>query len=219
MGSGMNTKTARADIKSARPSKREAQRADTRRRLKEGARGLFATKPYHDATIDEIAAHAGISRATFYLHYDGKQTLLRDLLADDMAAQRKLFERLVGGGDDPSPAVIEEWIRAYVAAFVRRRAALTLFYTVLGSDPAFLTTITAERDALFDDIGQHSAAFRFSEDETGRARRVAAHLLIFQIEQFCTHAAFGIWDTSDLESGIAMLSAAVGRFVADSGAR
>jgi AcrR family transcriptional regulator len=211
----MSIETAKLIAKRAVPSKRTAQRAETRRRLQDGARALFATKPYHDATIDEIAAHAGISRATFYLHYDGKQALLRDLLADDMVAQRKLFERLVGGSDDPGPEAIVEWVRAYVSAFSRRRAALSLFYTVLGNDPDFLQAITAERDALFDDIGRHSAAFRFAPDAAGRARRVAAHLLIFQIEQFCTHAAFGVWDAAAHETGIAMLGRAVARFFAD----
>ena len=194
------------------PSLREAQRAVTRDRLRQGARAVFSERPYTEATIDEIALRSGVARATFYLHYDSKRTLLRDLLVEDMTAHRRLYHRLADLGAEPALADLERWIRRYMKAFSDRRAALSLFNLVIGSDPDFLTEITRERDALFDDVGARHAAFRFGADRVGRGRRMAAHLLVFKIEQFCLHAAFVDWE-ADLDAGVAILAQDLATFV------
>jgi len=186
-------------------SLREAQRALTRDRLRQGARAVFSERPYTEATIDEIALRSGVARATFYLHYDSKRSLLRDLLVEDMTAHRRLYHRLADLGSEPAPADLERWIRRYMKTFSDRRAALSLFNLVIGSDPSFLTEIARERDALFDDVGARHAAFRFGPDPAGRSRRMAAHLLVFKIEQFCLHAAFVDW-AADLDAGVAILA-------------
>jgi len=187
------------------PSLREAQRALTRDRLRQGARALFSERPYLEATIDEIALRSGVARATFYLHYDSKRALLRDLLVEDMTAHRRLYHRLADLGAEPAQADLERWVRRYMKIFSDRRAALSLFNLVIGSDPGFLTEIARERDALFDDVGARHATFRFGSDPAGRGRRMAAHLLVFKIEQFCLHAAFVDWD-ADLDAGVAILA-------------
>jgi AcrR family transcriptional regulator len=186
------------------PSLREAQRALTRDRLRHGARAVFSERPYMEATIDEIALRSGVARATFYLHYDSKRALLRDLLVEDMTAHRRLYHRLADLGPKPAPADLERWIRRYMKVFSDRRAALSLFNLVIGSDPSFLAEIARERDALFDDVGARHTAFRFAQDRAGRGRRMAAHLLVFKIEQFCLHAAFVDWE-ADLDAGVAIL--------------
>ena len=194
------------------PSLREAQRAVTRDRLRQGARAVFAERPYMEATIDEIALRSGVARATFYLHYDSKRALLRDLLVEDMTAHRRLYHRLADLGAEPAQADLERWVRRYMKIFSDRRAALSLFNLVIGSDPDFLTEITRERDALFDDVGARHAAFNFGADRVGRGRRMAAHLLVFKIEQFCLHAAFVDWD-ADLDAGVAILARDLAAFL------
>lgn len=187
------------------PSLREAQRAVTRDRLRQGARAVFSERPYTEATIDEIALRSGVARATFYLHYDSKRALLRDLLVEDMTAHRRLYHRLADLGADADQASLERWVRRYMKVFSDRRAALSLFNLVIGSDPSFLAEIARERDALFDDVGARHPAFHFGADPAGRRRRMAAHLLVFKIEQFCLHAAFADWG-ADLDAGIVILT-------------
>ena len=53
-------------------SLREQHRVFTRERLIQGALEVFAHKGYVAATIDDIVAAAGASRATFYLHFHSK---------------------------------------------------------------------------------------------------------------------------------------------------
>lgn len=51
----------------------------TRRRLLGFAMELFARQGYQPTTIPEIAAAAGVSRATFFLHFPTKAALLGEL--------------------------------------------------------------------------------------------------------------------------------------------
>lgn len=202
---------------SSRPSLRDAQRALTRDRLLTGARELFAEKSYLEATIDGIAERAGVARATFYLHYETKGALAQDLLIQDMTAHRRFYHKLADILDRDSPApdrkALAAWLRRYAKVFSDRRTALSLFNVVIGSDPDFLQVIKRERDALFDDVGARIAAFRFDTTPMGRARRVEAHLLVFQIEQFCTHAIHAPWSDADFDTGVALLSERLGAFL------
>lgn len=202
---------------SSRPSLREAQRALTRDRLLTGARDLFAEKSYLEATIDGIAEQAGVARATVYLHYQTKGALAQDLLIQDMAAHRRLYHKLADSLDrsepEPNRETLAAWLRRYAKVFNDRRTALSLFNVVIGSDPDFLQVIKRERDALFDDVGSRIAAFRFDTTPQGRARRVEAHLLVFQIEQFCGHAVHAPWSDADFDAGVALLSARLADFL------
>jgi AcrR family transcriptional regulator len=184
----------------------------TRDRLRQGARAVFSERPYMEATIDEIALRSGVARATFYLHYDSKRALLRDLLVEDMTAHRRLYRRLAELGAEPAQADLEQWVRRYMKVFSDRRAALSLFNLVIGSDPSFLADIARERDALFDDVGASHPPFHFGADPDGRRRRMAAHLLVFKIEQFCLHAAFAGWD-ADLDAGVVILTQDLAAFL------
>lgn len=198
---------------SPQPTLRQAQRAMTRDRLRAGARALFAEKPYLEATIDEIALRSGVARATFYLHYEGKDALVRDLLIEDMLAHRRLYHRLADLGPNPDIVGLSQWLRRYMKAFSDRRASVSLFNIVIGYNPAFLAEITRQRDALFDDVGQVSEAFRFAPDGEGPARRLRAHLLTFKIEQFCVHAAFAGWPAEVCDLGVVELSQELSAFI------
>jgi AcrR family transcriptional regulator len=70
-----------------KPKLRDAHRDMTLGRLKEAARKIFYSKNYDAVSIDEVAAEAGVSRGTVYLHFSSKSELLFDMLYDDLAAQ------------------------------------------------------------------------------------------------------------------------------------
>src|ERR1700733_8411612 len=48
------------------------QKEDSRRRLVEAAERVFDRAGYIATSVDDIAQEAGVSRQTFYRHYDGK---------------------------------------------------------------------------------------------------------------------------------------------------
>lgn len=61
-------------------SLRERQKQQTRQLLLEAALGLFGHKGYAATTIDDIAASAGTTRATYYLHFSSKADLMKALI-------------------------------------------------------------------------------------------------------------------------------------------
>lgn len=90
---------------------RQRQKQLTRETLLAEALQLFGDSRYHATTIDEIAAAAGTTRATFYLHFSSKAELMRALISE---ADRILIEiddpplrDVVASGD---PALIREYI-------------------------------------------------------------------------------------------------------------
>lgn len=86
---------------------REAHKQLTRERLLAGARAAFDSKGYAATTIDDVAGFAGVTRATFYLHFDNKAELLGELIAEVGRQTREINDRLavvVARGDRASIA-------------------------------------------------------------------------------------------------------------------
>ena len=61
---------------------RQRGRLQTRARLLESGRKLFAERGLHGVTSHDIAAGAGVAAGTFYLHFQGKESLFR-VIADE----------------------------------------------------------------------------------------------------------------------------------------
>ncbi|HLU54093.1 MAG TPA: TetR/AcrR family transcriptional regulator [Pseudonocardia sp.] len=84
-------------------------RIDKRLAILEAASVVFAREGYAQAGVDEIAAEAGVAKATVYSHFGDKQTLLRECLMTeaDRAAQANLeaVERLLEPGSDVRAAL------------------------------------------------------------------------------------------------------------------
>lgn len=66
-------------MSTSKPTLRDRQRELTRESIFGAAIEAFGDKGYNAVTVDDIVRHAGISRATFYLHFDGKASVLRAL--------------------------------------------------------------------------------------------------------------------------------------------
>ncbi len=86
---------------------------ETRARLLEAGRALFAERGPHSVTSHAIASHAGYASGTFYLHFKDKQSLFRELAED---AARELEARLLKVADGQSDPV--EIVRAQAEALV-----------------------------------------------------------------------------------------------------
>ncbi|MGF7121698.1 TetR/AcrR family transcriptional regulator [Rhodococcus sp. AG1013] len=94
-------------------SRRERNKHETRERLLDAASTLFAVRGVIDTTVEEIADAAGVSRATFFNYFPGKDVMLAglhtrhmdllsavisDLLARDLTTEQRihgLFEDFV----------------------------------------------------------------------------------------------------------------------------
>src|SRR3954469_1670149 len=63
---------------------RDRHRILTRDHILAAALEAFAERGYVGVTIDDIVRRAGIGRATFYLHFDSKAAVLRELRTTQM---------------------------------------------------------------------------------------------------------------------------------------
>ena len=117
----------------AAPSLRQEHRDATRRRLLTASRAVFVKRGYLKATVEEIIAAAGVSRATLYLHFDSKLDLMRaaaeKLAGEARAAAARLAVVLVEGDREELRAWIEWALRWYVrnrpVALAAQEAELT----------------------------------------------------------------------------------------------
>lgn len=98
-------------------SLRQEHRDTTRRRIIAAARKVFVKKGYARATIEEITAAAGVSRATLYLHFDSKFALLaaatEKMRAEALDGARQLAEVLTMGDREDLRRWVEWALRWY----------------------------------------------------------------------------------------------------------
>jgi AcrR family transcriptional regulator len=67
---------------------------NTRRRLLDAGAGVFATKGYHGARVDDIVKVANTSHGTFYLYFANKEELFAALAVEVSGAMHELSESL-----------------------------------------------------------------------------------------------------------------------------
>jgi AcrR family transcriptional regulator len=123
----------------ARGKRPIVDKVERRQQILSAARGLFAKRGYHQTTIDDIVAQAGVARGTFYLYFEDKRAVFSDLI-DRFAAQLAMaIERI--STDEPARPVagqVRENIRRIVATCLSERAMTKILITdAIGVDPSF----------------------------------------------------------------------------------
>jgi AcrR family transcriptional regulator len=83
--------------RSERRLTREESQAQTRERLFQAARLVFARQGYGGASLDAIAAEAGFSKGAVYSNFDSKEALFLELLRRHMAQEIDELDRLWEG--------------------------------------------------------------------------------------------------------------------------
>ena len=87
---------------------REQSKANTRERLLDAARSVFASRGFRGASVEEIASEAGFSTGALYSNFDGKEDLFLVLMereiaehareiSDAVQARDSVAERAAGG--------------------------------------------------------------------------------------------------------------------------
>lgn len=112
-------------------NQRDARKLATRTSLAEAAIDLFATRGFDETRVEDIAAAAGVSARTFFLHFPSKEDAAFPDHDERVAA---LAEALAADEPDGDPMPL---VRAAVALAVR---------DVVGS------RVRASRQRLFHDI-------------------------------------------------------------------
>jgi AcrR family transcriptional regulator len=117
------------------PTLREQQKEFTRRRLVDAAVTVFERDGYVGSRIEDIAAEAGASRATFYLYFRSKLDVVRELVGPLRADSEALYRQL-GAMADPSWDALYAWMSQVTGHWRRNRAAITVVSQAIAWSPS-----------------------------------------------------------------------------------
>jgi AcrR family transcriptional regulator len=146
-------------------NRRTEQARATRRRIIECARELFLEQGYAAATLDQIAARAGVAVQTVYFHFGNKRSVLKEVM-----------DVLAVGDDAPVPLLERPWVQQVRDEPDARRALgiwLRNSRVIFGRVAPMLSVV---RDAAGADP-EMAEQWRTSQHERYSAHRMLAEML------------------------------------------
>jgi AcrR family transcriptional regulator len=183
-----------------------ARKTENRQKLIEAAGQVFERMGYSPASVDDIARAAGVSRQTFYRHFDGKVSV-------GLALYQELRERAmtiwqdIGGDEAGNLEQVRGWLARMFAVFRTEGGAIRTFIEMGIVEPAFFQLSKAIVRELIGLLAERIPAFAASEKTSPAELRhqVEAWLLVFQIVDHSSNAAVDFLDI-DLECLIDVLA-------------
>ena len=103
-------------------SPKTARGRRTLRRILDAAEFEFGARGFHDASVVSITTKAGVAQGTFYIYFDSKERLYRELVADLGARLRSYLSEAVADASDRIEAE-RRGLRAFIE-FVREHGNL-----------------------------------------------------------------------------------------------
>jgi AcrR family transcriptional regulator len=101
--------------------------ARRRRQLLGVALKVFAERGFHNASMNDIAIEAGVTKPVLYQHFTSKRELFTELLGDVGRDLQETITKAVAAADGPHQ-MVEYGFAAYFAYVDRHRDAFKLFY-------------------------------------------------------------------------------------------
>ena len=143
-----------------------------RRRLFEAASAVFARVGYAEASAEAISREAGMSKATFYEHFDNKEDCIIALHDDATAAVLEAMRRT---GEDHEGADAAGRVRAVIHTFLEVLAAFpdeaqTLLVEIIGAGPRAIE----RRDRVLAEYASYVDGVNREDAERGAAPRLAS---------------------------------------------
>lgn len=134
---------------------------DKERQLLDAATRLFAEKGFHQTTVQEVAAAAGVATGTFYLYFSSKEALfhalIQSLYQEVMRAAQEARRRADGDPIGKLTASIETGVRVFAR---RKELAQVVLFQSAGADPAFGEQMQRVHQALAELVAEDLAEAR-----------------------------------------------------------
>ncbi|OBI40841.1 TetR/AcrR family transcriptional regulator [Mycobacterium sp. E796] len=131
--------------------RRRLEPQQRREQLLDAAAALFAEQPYEDVMVEDIAARAGVSRASLYHYFPSKRDLY---VAIFTRASQRLLARANPDPQLPLAAQLASGLQAHIQYFADHPfEAIAINRGALSDDPAIQAIITEELNV----IGQRMA--------------------------------------------------------------
>ena len=172
------------------------QKEESRRRLVEAAERVFNRAGYIATSVDDIAQEAGVSRQTFYRHYDGKLAIAMEYFERQNDVSLPLWLQ-IGDLDYADPAVVVGWITMLFNFNEARRLSLRTFVEMGVVEPRFLDRVKELIPFTIDRLGDKIPAFAAARGmgRTARRRWVNAWLFFYHLREQCSMNATGFMST------------------------
>jgi AcrR family transcriptional regulator len=122
--------------------------------LLEVAESLLAEGRFASATLQEIAARAGISRPTFYFYFDSKQALLVGLVERTLDELTEEVERGLRPTEEDPRAAMRAVMRGIADLWWRHHGALMAAAELAGSAPSVFERIRAVIEVPMPDMAR-----------------------------------------------------------------
>jgi AcrR family transcriptional regulator len=126
---------------------RKERQARTRRELIQAAARVFARRGYHLATIEEIAAEAGMTSGAIYSNFAGKEELFLAI-----ADERVVGDAAEGKGDPGTEAA--DQFRAFLEGDPEWPLLFYEFWSISVRDPNLRGELAERRNAIRDALAE-----------------------------------------------------------------
>lgn len=174
---------------------REAQKQFTHDRLVEAAVTEFCNQGYRTTTVDDIAARAGTTRATFYNHFNTKSDIIVELMEGD-SAFRPRWDELTAFPPKPNREMIRAWLAETTSTWAKHRDLISVIRQAVTIEPELNA---AQGERFQKTLTRFVDSIRHMGWSSDAEVRVEAMLLFAQLERI-----FSYWDFEDANEAIVL---------------
>jgi AcrR family transcriptional regulator len=160
---------------------RAQQKQFTRERLVQAAIEVMDRDGYGPATVEDIAAAAGASRATFYVHFSGKSEVVADVMERLQIEAAAIYDQLYEI-EELTPEVLRAFLDDTLGYWERNRAACNVIEQAVMTDLPLSSSSSKVTGVVSDSLATHIVRWRGIDRESARVR---AMMLLFQVDRAC----------------------------------
>lgn len=192
---GRGRQSRAAPGRSGRTRLQEEQKQETHKKIIDAAYAAFTENSYAASSVDDIAGRAGVSRTTFYRHFDGKWDVAVAMFAVIMPTVDERWQELADFVE-PSERQIAGWLDRMLQLLSDNRALVAIMRQTDASENAFGSLVAATHQGVIEKLALTMPAFAraLSGNAAGREAHVLAHLLLLQFDEFVYTIAVREWN-------------------------
>jgi AcrR family transcriptional regulator len=142
---------------------------------------VFSSEGFHGASMDAVAARAGVSKPLVYAHGGSKEELFAACLRREADRLLRSVQSAAGTGDDDPVARLRRGLRAFFHALTTRREGWTVLWRQASTGP-FAGEVDALRRQIVDQAADlmagglgvpHAVALPYAHTLVGAAEGLA----------------------------------------------
>jgi len=175
-----------------------AQKEASRRRLIAAAETMFREAGYLTPSVDDIARAAGVTRQTFYRHFESKLAIAIEYFALRRDEALELWAALTDAAAHDTDAT-QAWILQLLAFHRSRARDVRALFEISIFEPAFMVHASSLVPQIIDGLASRLPAFAAIRSDDPDAARLGAEawLLVYQIVDQCANTAMGFCAIED----------------------